>query len=108
MKKFKIGDRVRIVRNNRANAEYLDKQIGEEFTITEADGPGQRGWSGPENSHWWDEDELELVSAAPVTPSNAFAEVARSISIRQSATETAEQFVRRIWLAVELQRGVKP
>lgn len=57
--KFKIGDRVRIVRNNRG--EYLDREIGKEFTITNSDGPGNVGWSGTESIYWWEESELEPV-----------------------------------------------
>lgn len=99
---FKIGDRVKI----------CDPDDTDQATVVSRNSEGEMAlqWdhlSAP-GAEWWTDSELELVSAAPVTPSDVFAEVARSISIRQSATETAEQFVRRIWSAVELQRGVTP
>jgi len=66
--KFKVGDRVRIVRNNRPNQTHLNKEIGKEFTITLADGPNDAGWSGDssENGYWWEESELELAPTLPI------------------------------------------
>lgn len=99
MKKFKIGDRVKL----------HDPDDTDEATVVTRNSEGEMSlqWDhlNSPGAEWWTDSELKLVSAAPVTPSDVFAEVARSISIRQSATETAEQFVRRIWSAVERERG---
>ena len=68
--KLKVGDRVRIARNNRPESSHLNSQIGREFTIKYADGPNNIGWSGDseETPYWWEESELELVSTAPPAP----------------------------------------
>lgn len=65
--KFKIGDRVRIVR---VSGSKPASQIGREFTITIKDGPDHAGWSGScdESPYWWPEDDLELVTSGPDIP----------------------------------------
>lgn len=104
MSKFKVGDRVRV----RQNAGFSRGSTG---SVTEV-GLGAFHYfvhrDGASNSLGFFEEELELLPPE-VDPQAALdaacSEVARSISIRQSATESAEQFVRRIWSAVELQRA---
>ncbi|PDT86535.1 ribosomal protein L7/L12 [Sinorhizobium sp. BJ1] len=64
--KFKVGDRVRIVRNSRGDG-HLNKNIGREFTITMADGPNNTGWSGAaeESPYWWPESDIDLATSTP-------------------------------------------
>lgn len=63
-RKFRVGDRVRIVRNSRGDT-WLERQIGACFTITAPGGwNGVEGWAGNENMYWWPEEDLELVDTS--------------------------------------------
>jgi len=68
MSRFKIGDRVRVVRIAGSKPQSC---VGMEFTITEDEkfNGGEQSWSGKNNSPWaFRESELELVTPSIPSP----------------------------------------
>lgn len=68
-KKFKVGDKVQVVRSGIALLPDRSRLIGHQFEIGSYEGmwDGHHSWAmSPSNSYRWKESELELVNTSPV------------------------------------------